>query len=104
MKSRIPRPDAGGSQFARVFDIGGEEHVEGRPVADLGEEIAGRTVSDVQLHRGVSGAEFGGDVLHGEIQVGGGGDAELLGSAAAHAQERAYDGQYQQSTRSTLPP
>ena len=79
MKTEFPAPEPCGGQFARILHVGGEEEVEGRPIADLGEEIAGGAVSDVQLHRGMSGAKLGGDLLHGEVQVGGGGDAELLG-------------------------
>src|SRR5262249_14682819 len=89
-------------QLAWVLHIGGEEHVEGCPVTDLCEEIPGRTVGDVQLHPGVGSAKLRGDLLHGEVQVGGSGDAELLRTRRGNARG-AYEGQYQQGTEGRFP-
>ena len=78
-------------QSAGILDVGGEEQVEGRAVADLGVEIAGGSVVDGEGGLGMPLVELAGGVGQGELQVGRGGDGELVGRggmAAGGAQER----------------
>ena len=77
--SREPFPN----QAARIIDIGGQKHVEGRMVADLGVEIAGGSVDDAEVRGGMRAAEIAEDVVERKLQVGGGGDGDLLARGGA---------------------
>jgi hypothetical protein len=79
-EDRVPAP-CPRQRFARIFDIGGEEDVEGRPVADLREEIADNRKRCPVAPLGEK-LEPRHDVLHGEVQVRGGSDVDFADGAA----------------------
>jgi hypothetical protein len=59
------------------LDVGREEHIEGRTVADLGGEVAGGSVVHLHIGLGMLLVELAGGLGERELQVGGGGDGEL---------------------------
>ena len=84
-EERIGATDAGGGELAGVLEVGGEEEVEGRVVADLGVEVAGGAVGDIELDGGMGGAELGREGGHGEVEIGGRGDGELMAGGVRRA-------------------
>ena len=78
-------------QVARILDVSRKEQVEGRAVANLCVEIAGRSVIESEVGLAMLSMELASGFGEDELQVGRGGDGEFTRRgwvAARRAQKR----------------
>ncbi len=78
-EERIGVGETSVDQLLYVEEISGKEEIEGRTVLNLREEIATGAVADGKFLAGLL-LIVGGEIVHGELQIGGGGDVDGLGA------------------------
>ncbi len=78
MRLDLGRRKTGFCQAPREFDVGGEIHIKGRTLLDLGIKLTGGAINHCNLIVGMSLFELDQEFVQRKFQISGGGDGDFF--------------------------